>query len=348
MAVQLPPNSTGTTLDTATVAGKDRQRVVVADPSAANDAGVTSGGALKVDGSAVTQPVSGTLSVNALPAGSSIIGKVGVDQTTPGTTNLVASRTNAYRNGGTLHRNARTAADKLALPGTLTLSAITEGGSTLANTAYFAAVSAYNRWGPTGPGVIPSSITPSANQAVRIAFSAVSGADGYDIFLSTASSPLWVTRITESQRAAGGIVSSVGGYAAGGAANSIDIGIVGTGVACNVAPFATNNAYTPASLQGGDTFVNCAGYSLARALVKLAVADLRSLPALTLVPFFANQVSTSDYHAGQPVILSPLSGTGYALEQDFRIPVDGSTGLGILIDSLAGQTPSVSVWIELA
>ncbi len=66
--------------------------------------------AWKVDGSAVTQPVSGTITANAgsgnftviqptgtnlhavLDAGSAIIGKAGIDQTTPGTTNLVNSK----------------------------------------------------------------------------------------------------------------------------------------------------------------------------------------------------------------------------------------------------------------
>jgi hypothetical protein len=65
-------------------------------------------GALKVDGSAVTQPVSGTVAVSnatlavtqsgtwtvGLSAGSNVVGKVSIDQTTPGTTNAV-SVTNA-------------------------------------------------------------------------------------------------------------------------------------------------------------------------------------------------------------------------------------------------------------
>jgi hypothetical protein len=65
-------------------------------------------GALRTDGSGVTQPVSGTVTANAgtgtmavsiatapvLVAGSAIIGKVGIDQTTPGTTNLVALAAN--------------------------------------------------------------------------------------------------------------------------------------------------------------------------------------------------------------------------------------------------------------
>jgi hypothetical protein len=40
-----------------------------------NSATVSAGGALKVDNSAVTQPVSGTVSINAIPAGTNVIGK---------------------------------------------------------------------------------------------------------------------------------------------------------------------------------------------------------------------------------------------------------------------------------
>lgn len=96
---------------------------VAANPlqvSLANTA--ANGTAVKVDGSAVTQPVSltsttvtGNVTVvqptgtnlhtvldsgvltsitNALPAGSNLLGKVGIDQTTPGTTNLVALAAN--------------------------------------------------------------------------------------------------------------------------------------------------------------------------------------------------------------------------------------------------------------
>jgi hypothetical protein len=41
-----------------------------------NSASVTASNALKVDGSAVTQPISGTVTVNALPVGSNVIGTV--------------------------------------------------------------------------------------------------------------------------------------------------------------------------------------------------------------------------------------------------------------------------------
>jgi hypothetical protein len=54
-----------------------------------NMAAVTAANAVKVDGSAVTQPVS-IATAPALVASSAIIGKVGIDQTTPGTTNAVS------------------------------------------------------------------------------------------------------------------------------------------------------------------------------------------------------------------------------------------------------------------
>ena len=65
MAIQLPPNSTGTVVDTVTVGAADREIVVLGDPAtSANRATVTASNALKVDGSAVTQPVSGTVTAN--------------------------------------------------------------------------------------------------------------------------------------------------------------------------------------------------------------------------------------------------------------------------------------------
>lgn len=76
--------------------------------------GIASMTAVKTDGSATTQPVSGTVAAtqsgtwnigtvttvsavtaitNALPAGTNLMGKVGIDQTTPGTTNGVVVNT---------------------------------------------------------------------------------------------------------------------------------------------------------------------------------------------------------------------------------------------------------------
>ena len=143
------------------------------------------------------------------------------------------------RNPPILHRNAVTAADKLAVPGALVLTDVNESGSTLAHSAMNVAVSAYNRWGSTNNTNL-ATLTPTLDHAINVAFSQVVGADGYDLFLSTDAAPLWVARITEAERAAGGfIISAVGTVTAGGSApaGSVDIGIVGTGVANNATPF---------------------------------------------------------------------------------------------------------------
>jgi hypothetical protein len=257
---------------------------------------------------------------------------------------------NAARNAGVLHRSAIAAADTLALPGTLTLSDINEAGSTLANVAYHVLVSAGNRWGPTGVGADPGAITPTATHAVRCAFAQVAGADYYDIFLSTAVNPLWVGRITEAQRATGDqIISTVGVVSArAGAtvAGTIDIGIVGTGLATNVNPFVFNNAYTPDAV--GITAISCVGYNLAHLHAKLAVTDLRSLPACILTPWFADETSATDWFAGAAQSMSPLIAVGQVLEQDFVINVDGSTGLKVLVQSISGQGAAFTCWVELA
>jgi len=73
------------------------QSVICDGTAAATCAVITGSGALKVDGSAVTQPVS-IASLPALVAGTAVIGKVGIDQTTPGTTNLVAAGQNGTWN----------------------------------------------------------------------------------------------------------------------------------------------------------------------------------------------------------------------------------------------------------
>lgn len=94
-----------------------------------NSATVSAGGALKVDASATTQPVSGTVAVSGsvavtgtfwqttqpvsiaslpvLSAGSNIIGKVGIDQTTPGTTNGVVVNNSSIAVTGTFWQSTQ-------------------------------------------------------------------------------------------------------------------------------------------------------------------------------------------------------------------------------------------------
>ena len=265
-------------------------------------------------------------------------------QTVAGTEGA-GSPVNANRNGGVLHRSAIAAADKLATPTVGAATAVTEAGSTLPASALNYTAAAGNRWGPTVPAALQA-ITPTINQAVRFAITQVAGAVYYDIFLSTDAAPKWVGRITEAQRAAGGfIISTAGTVTAGGAApaGSIDIGIVGTGLAWNVNPFAVNNAYTPAT----PTLINCAGFSRAHLHVKLAVTDLRSLPTLNVVPFFQDQVSNADWFQSALMAVSLLTAVGQCMEQDFEVDVDGATGLVVLVDTISGQGAACSIWVEL-
>jgi hypothetical protein len=258
--------------------------------------------------------------------------------------------TNSTRNAGVLHRSAITSIDKVAVPVTPTLAAVTEAGSTLAAVAYNVTVSAGNLYGPTGCPAT-AAITPTANQAIRCTITAVTGATYYDIFLSTGTSPLWVGRITSAQLASGGfIISTVGTVTSGGGAGAgaVDLGIVGTGVASNTIPFAFNNAY----LVSNPTAINCAGYSKAYVMVALALTDLRSLPTLTVIPFRGNQAVSGLFNGAfvqdAPLSLSVLSANGTCLYQEFEVDIDGSTSFEVLIDTISGQGAAASIWVELA
>jgi len=254
-------------------------------------------------------------------------------------------RPSAYRNGGVLHRNGITAADKLAVPATPTLAAITEAGSNLTSQAYNVTVAAINRWGATTCPTV-AAITPAANQAVRLSGFTVSGADTYSFFLSTGSSPLWVGFATAAQITSGGfIISAVGAATSGGGAGSgaIDIGIIGTQVASNTGPYAFNNAYTPAT----PTPVSCAGATKAILHVKLALADMRTSPALTIIPFFQDQTGNADWFADLGQVINLLTADGSPLEQTFTIDVNGATNMAVLVSNIQGQGAACSVWVEL-
>jgi hypothetical protein len=244
------------------------------------------------------------------------------------------------RTNGVLHRSAIATADKVAVPGALTVTDAGAGGA-LSNALRNVAVAAYDAQGVTT--VSTGSVTPALNHRVRIAFAQVTGADGYDIFLSTAANPLWVGRITEAQRASGGILDAVGTFSAGGAAGSIDVGIDGTGVASNAPPFQFNSAYV---VPGSITPISCAGYARAHVLVQLTVTDLRSAPTLVIVPFLQSQVSGL-YHAGLAQTLTLLNASGASLLQDFELDVDGAANLCLLVDTITGQGAAMSCWVEL-
>ncbi len=251
------------------------------------------------------------------------------------------------RQSGIAHRSAIAAVDKLSTPVAGTLVDVTTGGSLLANTAYNTSVACGNRWGPTTPSTadnITTAADASNTHKVRIPITIVTGADYYDIFLSTDANPKWVARITEAQRLSGCVVTAVGTVGAGGAANSVDVSVVGTGVANNAAPFTANNAYTPANV----TAFDCQYKHTADLLIKVAVTDLRSAPTLKLLPFFKSAASPNDWHQGDLITLSLLTAVGESLEQDVSLSVDGIRSVVILVDTISGQGTTASIWAELS
>lgn len=257
------------------------------------------------------------------------------------------------RNAGVLHRNAITAVDKITdfVAADMTVATVAgTQGSLLLNTLYYLSVIPGNRWGPTKSAAAIDSVT-TQNDAVNthvvdLTIAQATGADWYEVFLSTDTAPKLVGRITEAQRASGGFeILTMGTVTAnaGVAAGHLYVGVLGTGIQTSNAVFAQNNAYRPATV----TAINCTGSTKAHIKVKVALTDLRTAPELAIIPFFSNQVSTADYEHGDVTPVPLLTALGQALEQELVLDVDGSTGLAILIDTIAGQGAAVSIWCEL-
>lgn len=257
------------------------------------------------------------------------------------------------RGTGALHRDAITATDKIAdfVDASVTLADNGAGtGSLAASTTFYATAIPGNRWGPckvnTTIDSLASAAYGGATGSYRMTIAQATGAEWYDIFLSTDAAPKWVGRITEAQRAAGDFeITAVGTVAAGGGnpAGTVDVNLVGTGIQTSNAVFAQNNAYRPATV----TAIDCTGKLKAIVHVKLALTDLRSAPTLSLVPFFRNASSTSEWHQGARTVVQVLGGLGQALEQIFEIDVQAASALVILIGEITGQGAAASVWVEL-
>lgn len=130
---------------------------------------VTSGGAAKVDGSATTQPVS-IATAPALVASSAIIGKVGIDQTTPGTTNLVSIGTN----------------------GTVTINAIPTGTNVIGKVGI----------DQTTPGTT-NLVALAANQSVNVA-----QVNGVTVLMGSGATGTGSPRVTPATDSPGNIVDN--------------------------------------------------------------------------------------------------------------------------------------------
>ena len=202
--------------------------------------------------------------VTQLVAGQAISGTVTSNQGTAGASAWPVAQTPTaaapveYRTAA--GANAMTAADLAAAP-TVGTTATEAGGSLVNSSTYNSKVVGVTAWGgrttPTA-GTARTATTGTA-QTIRIPITIETGIVAWDIYLSTDSDPKFVGRITEAQRLSGILINTAATGStpcvtgAGGAANSVDVTVPGTG-AQSATTAAVNSAYI---IPAGVTPVTC-------------------------------------------------------------------------------------------
>lgn len=123
----------------------------------------------------------------------------------------------------------------IASPGVLTTSRV-NGGSLVNTSVYNIRVTAIDVNGVESYPTLGAAVTAATpNLTARIAFAQVTGAVTYKIYLSTATTPLFVGHITEAQRASGIKITAQDTTGAGGTAGAVDVEVAGTGYASPLA-----------------------------------------------------------------------------------------------------------------
>ena len=242
------------------------------------------------------------------------------------------------------HRTAITTADKVPVI-TITAADQPATAGSLTAVAHGIGVAPGNSYGSAGVSALVT-VTPTVNKSIDITIPQATGAEYYEIFVSTStSSPQLLARITEEQRATGCAITAAYTVGAGGSAGVVNIQVVGTGNASTAAPFVANNAYIPT----GVTAVSCAGKTKAYIYLDLTIADLRSAPAIEINPFMQNNDSESTkwFQIESQAIAIMNGATGQPLPQVFVVDVNSARNLIILIGAISGQGASVNITIEL-
>jgi len=235
------------------------------------------------------------------------------------------------------YRSAIAAADVLAAVVTPTCTKLAGGGATAGT--YTTLISAINKYGRTIPTTGDTTVvTETTSLTVRAAWAKVTGADAYDLFCSTAgAAALWVGRITEAQRLAGGTLTAVNTYAStGGIAGAIDIEVPGTGLAANT--IVVSNAFNlPAafSLQHRQL----AGFDIEMARTGEAVAA-----SLFVVPFVWN-ARAQNYILGQVQEIAFGGATGkydgWKQRLDF---LSDAKSVGLMVAKIAGTGAAATIY----
>lgn len=253
----------------------------------------------------------------------------------------------SYERGITvLYRSAVDTVDKVPDIGTITLSGVTISGTLVPGTTYYVSAVVSNEYGNTKYATVVSAAPGGSNNGLKASFTVPSGAlatDNIDLFLSTDAAPKHVGRVTVAQFQTGCIVLTAEGTPTlFSDPNSVRIGAVGAGIQSNHAVFSASNAYLPSNA----TAIDCTGKKKIYLYVKLSLSDLRSAPALAIIPMFKN--SLDSYTQGNLEVVNVLNALGQSLLQQFEMDVESSSGVKFLVDTIAGQGSSASFWYELA
>ena len=302
----------------------------------------------------------GVTSLPSLVEGINIVGKVGIDQTTPGTTNAIvnknASGTEIFTdsNPGSIkltgsrtaviaHRTAITSVDKVPAI-TITAADQPATAGSLTAVAHGIGVAPGNSYGSAGVSALVT-VAPTVNKSIDITVPQATGAEYYDIYLSTSTTaPLWVARVTETQRATGCVITAVGTVEAGGSAGVVNVQTVGTGIASTSASIVANNAYVFSGIEE----ISCVGKTKAYIYIKSTVTDLRIAPSVGIVPFFSKNDTSNDWYAVDANLLSLLGGiSGQPLSQVIVVDVNSVKNLIVLVDIIAGRGTVVNIDVEL-
>lgn len=246
-----------------------------------------------------------------------------------------------------LHRSGIVAPDVLNPP-TITTSAITEAGSVLTAALRHVMVTAINKYGSSLASA-DASVTPTANQAVRLAVPQVVGAARYGIFLGTVAQPLWVGEMTEAQRATGDrIISAVGvlsARAGSTVAGTIDVGIDGTGPAANASPQAAAWAVTPdAVVAGGVVPYDADGINSILVQLRGTFSNFGVVPSGQFQVFKQSVQDPTIWTWVLGISYSPLATVAATpLIRDQSVVVNGARAVLVLLTSMAGNGYSFDV-----
>jgi hypothetical protein len=236
------------------------------------------------------------------------------------------------------YRTGVAAADVMALPGTITCTLIAGAGLTAG--AYVTKIIAINAFGRTTPVTGSATITTSGgNLRINAAFAAVAGATHYGIYCSVAADPLWSGRITEAQRAAGVLLSTLG---AGSAANSVDIDVIGTGN-----PASLNNAVNFAYVMPASP-INCAGYKKVRFDITYSRTGDSVSPSLIVAPFVKND-RTNTWKQGQLYqhVFGGTAGLYNSNVPAIYVDIEGNDAVCLVVMQIAGTGAAIDVDVVL-